>query len=60
MKNINQKLALGSEVTPNRFPTFVDRENYLAICALEKVGILEPSQAQIDVIETLILSGRAS
>ena len=58
MKNTNQKLALHSEITQSYLPAFVDRENYLAICTLEKVGIFNPSQAQIDIIETLILSGR--
>lgn len=35
-------------------PSFVDRENYIAIKALEKIGLTDPDQEKIDVIETLI------
>lgn len=35
-------------------PFFVDKANYIAIRVLEKIGLTEPNQKQIDVIETLI------
>lgn len=35
-------------------PPFVDSANYIAIKALEKIGLTDPDQKQIDVIETLI------
>ena len=33
----------------------LSKTNYLAITALEKISLIEPTQAQIDVIENVIL-----
>lgn len=38
----------------NPMPSFVDNANYIAIRTLEKIGLPEPDQKQIDIIEILI------
>lgn len=36
-------------------PSFVSKANYISISILEKLGILSPSQEQIDMVEVLVL-----
>ena len=35
-------------------PSFVSKANYISIYILEKLGIIDPSQEQIDIVEDLV------